>query len=62
MATREMRNMMVLSLVIYLASWWFLERKFGNHGLWAALCVFFVTRGITYAMRMPALARAAFLS
>jgi MATE family multidrug resistance protein len=60
MATREMRNMMVLSLVIYLASWWFLERNFGNHGLWAALCVFFVARGITYAMRMPALSRAAF--
>jgi MATE family multidrug resistance protein len=60
MATREMRNMMVLSLVIYLASWWFLERNFGNHGLWAALCVFFIARGITYAMRMPALARAAF--
>jgi multidrug resistance protein, MATE family len=60
MATREMRNMMVLSLLIYLATWWFLERNFGNHGLWAALCVFFVARGITYAMRMPALARAAF--
>ena len=60
MATREMRNMMVLSLLIYLASWWVLERNFGNHGLWAALCVFFIARGITYAMRMPALARAAF--
>ncbi len=60
MATREMRNMMVLSLLIYLASWWVLERDFGNHGLWAALCIFFIARGITYAMRMPALARAAF--
>ena len=60
MATRDMRNMMVLSLVIYLASWWILEREFGNHGLWAALCIFFIARGITYAMRMPALARAAF--
>lgn len=62
MATRDMRNMMVLSLMIYLASWWILERNFGNHGLWAALCVFFVARGLTYAMRMPALARAAFPS
>lgn len=60
MATREMRNMMVLSLLIYLASWWVLERNFGNTGLWAALCIFFIARGITYAMRMPALARAAF--
>ena len=60
MATRDMRNMMVLSLMIYLASWWILERNFGNHGLWAALCVFFIARGVTYAMRMPALARVAF--
>jgi MATE family multidrug resistance protein len=62
MATREMRNMMVLSLMIYLAAWWILERNFGNHGLWAALCVFFIARGVTYAMRMPALARVAFPS
>lgn len=60
MATRDMRNMMVLSLLIYLAAWWALERNFGNHGLWAALSVFFIARGVTYAMRMPALARAAF--
>ncbi|MEP7174243.1 MAG: MATE family efflux transporter [Aestuariivirga sp.] len=60
MATRDMRNMMVLSLLIYLAAWWVLERNFGNHGLWAALSVFFIARGVTYAMRMPALARAAF--
>ena len=62
MATRDMRNMMVLSLMIYLASWWILERNFGNHGLWAALSVFFIARGVTYAMRMPALARGAFPS
>jgi len=60
MATRDMRNMMVLSLMIYLAAWWVLERNFANHGLWAALSVFFIARGVTYAMRMPALARAAF--
>jgi MATE family multidrug resistance protein len=60
MATRDMRNMMVLSLMIYLVAWWILERNFGNHGLWAALCVFFIARGVTYAMRMPALARGAF--
>ena len=46
--------------MIYLAAWWVLERNFGNHGLWAALSVFFIARGVTYAMRMPALARAAF--
>jgi len=60
MATREMRNMMILSLFIYLAGWWILERHFGNHGLWAALCIFFVARGLTFAARMPALTRSAF--
>ena len=60
MATREMRNMMILSLLIYLTCWWFMERNFGNHGLWASLCVFFIARGITFAARMPALTRSAF--
>ena len=60
MATREMRNMMIVSLAIYLASWWFLERQFGNYGLWASLCVFFIARGLTFASRMPSLAHKAF--
>jgi MATE family multidrug resistance protein len=60
MATRDMRNMMILSLAIYLACWWPLEAAFANHGLWAALSVFFVARGVTYAARMPALTRLAF--
>ncbi len=60
MQTRDMRNMMVLSLAIFLGSWWLLEPTYGNHGLWAALCIFFVVRGITFGMRMPALTRAAF--
>ncbi len=60
MATKDMRNMMVVSLLIYLACWWVLEPLYGNHGLWASLCIFFVARGISYAMRMPALTRVAF--
>jgi MATE family multidrug resistance protein len=31
---------------------------FGNHGLWAALIIFFVARGVTLAVRYPALERA----
>jgi multidrug resistance protein, MATE family len=60
MATRDMRNMMIVSLLIYLASWWILESALGNHGLWAALCIFFIARGVTFAWRMPALERRAF--
>jgi MATE family multidrug resistance protein len=59
-ATADMRNMMIVSLVIYLVSWWWLERAYGNHGLWAAMTVFFVARGVTFWMRMPALERRAF--
>lgn len=60
MATRDMRNMMIVSLAIFMLAWWLLAGPFGNHGLWAALNIFFVARGITFAMRMPALERRAF--
>ncbi len=60
MATREMRNMMALSLFIYLTSWWFLESAFGNHGLWAALNIFFLARTVSFATRMKVLERRAF--
>ena len=60
MATKDMRNMMIVSLVIYLAAWWTLEPLYGNHGLWAALSVFFIARGLTFASRMPAIERRIF--
>lgn len=60
MATRDMRNMMILSLGVFLLAWWLLEAPFGNHGLWAALNIFFIARGITFATRMPSLERRAF--
>ena len=60
MATRDMRNMMIVSLAIFMAAWWVLEPAYGNHGLWAALSIFFVARGLTFAARMPALERRAF--
>ncbi len=60
MATRDMRNMMILSLVVFLAAWAVLEPRFGNHGLWAALSIFFIVRGLTFGWKMPALTRRAF--
>ena len=50
----------IVSLIIYLAAWWWLQPHYGNHGLWAAFIVFFVARGVTFGMRMPALKRIAF--
>ena len=60
MATREMRNMMVLSLFIYLGASHFLEIAYGNHGLWAALCIFFIARSASFAARLPSIKRGLF--
>ncbi|MCB1379302.1 MAG: MATE family efflux transporter [Alphaproteobacteria bacterium] len=60
MATKDMRNMMIVSLAIFMGAWWLLEARYGNHGLWAALNIFFVARGLTFASRMPSLERRAF--
>jgi MATE family multidrug resistance protein len=60
MATRDMRNMMIVSLAVFMLAWWLLEAPFGNHGLWAALNIFFVARALTFASRMPSLERRAF--
>lgn len=45
--TKDMRNMMLLSLAGYFATWAILSPLFGNHGLWAALLSFFVWRALT---------------
>src|ERR1700738_3534586 len=56
---RDMRNLMVLSLLIFLAAWLAL-RSFGNTGLWGALLVNYAARGGLQALRYPALLRASF--
>ncbi len=50
--SREMRNMMLLSVAVYLVAWAVLTPIFGNHGLWASLLVFLSARSITFHMRM----------
>jgi MATE family multidrug resistance protein len=52
---RDMRNMMAISFVIYLAALAVLLPAFGNHGLWAALLISFAARGVTLAWRYPSL-------
>lgn len=58
--TRDMRNMMIVSFIVYIASGYALMALLGNHGLWLAMCVFFVLRGATLYWRMAALRREAF--
>jgi multidrug resistance protein, MATE family len=56
---RDMRNLMVLSLVIFLATW-FTLRAFGNAGLWTAMLALYAARGGLQAWRYPANLRASF--
>jgi MATE family multidrug resistance protein len=58
--TADMRNMMILSLAVYLAAWAVLTPAFGNHGLWASVIVFFLIRAASLGIRFPALVRNAF--
>ncbi len=58
--TRDMRNMMIVSLALFLASGYALASGFGNHGLWLAMCIFFIVRGATLYVRLAALEREVF--
>jgi len=56
--TADMRNMMLVSAVIYAIAALILVPPFGNHGQWIAMLASFVARGLTLAARYPALERA----
>ncbi len=50
-ATKAMRNSMLLcSFAIFLPCAMFLHNYLGNHGLWMALTIFMITRGITLTL------------
>ncbi len=55
--TADMRNMMIVSLAVFLAAWALLTPAFGNHGLWASLMIFYIARAATLGLRYPALER-----
>lgn len=56
--SRDMRNMMALSFVVYVIAALALLPLMGNHGLWIAMLISFVARGVTLGARYPALERA----
>lgn len=45
-ASKAMRNSMLMSLGIFLIAFYFANQSMGNHGLWLALLVFLVARGV----------------
>lgn len=63
-ATRsaDMRNMALISLIVFMAAWAILHRTMGNDGLWLALIILNVTRAITLAARYRALVEDSFPS
>jgi MATE family multidrug resistance protein len=56
---RDMRNLMLASLAIFLGAW-FALRSFGNTGLWAAQLAHYAARGGLQALRYPSLLKASF--
>ncbi|MBV1863234.1 MAG: MATE family efflux transporter [Rhodobacteraceae bacterium] len=57
--TKDMRNMMIISVCFYGLFIVTLLPAYGNQGLWASLVLFLLVRGITLGLRYPALERAA---
>lgn len=56
---RDMRNLMVASLAIFLGAW-FALRAFGNYGLWGALLAHYAARGGLQALAYPRLLKRSF--
>jgi len=56
---RDMRNLMVASLLIFFGAW-FALRSFGNAGLWGAFLAHYAARGGLQGLRYPSLLKASF--
>ncbi|MBT4890459.1 MAG: MATE family efflux transporter [Rhodospirillales bacterium] len=53
----DMRNAMLISMLVYIVATSVLIGPYGNHGLWLAFSIFMVARAITLGMRYPAIER-----
>lgn len=51
--SRDMRNTMVVSLILYLLPAIWLPDIMGNHGLWLAMTLFMAARGVTMGLVYP---------
>ena len=59
-ATRSsaLRNGMLVSVALYLLAWYLLQ-PWGNTGLWLALLLFLLLRGVTLAVQLPSVLKLA---
>lgn len=55
--THEMRNAAILTTILFAALVWTLPQLWANHGLWLALALLNIIRGLTLAAYYPRLAR-----
>ena len=53
MLTREMRNVMIAAVAVYVAALLVLVPAFGSHGLWGALLILNAARGIGMVLMYP---------
>lgn len=56
--TREMRDGMLVSFLSFIFSCAVLLKLFGNHGLWAAMMIFYIVRALTLYRRLPRIEQA----
>ncbi|MBO6834985.1 MAG: MATE family efflux transporter [Alphaproteobacteria bacterium] len=52
-----LRNGMIAAIAVYFAAQWLLVPAYGNEGLWLALHIFLVARGVTLGIQYPGLVR-----
>lgn len=58
--SRDLRNMMLASFAVFIAALALLAPAFGNAGLWGALHLFLLARGLSLASLLPKRTQAAF--
>lgn len=58
--SRDLRNMMLASFAVFIAAPALLAPAFGNAGLWGALHLFLLVRGLSLASLLPKRTQAAF--
>jgi MATE family multidrug resistance protein len=50
--TKDIRNMMLISVAVFIAAWAALTPFLGNHGLWIAFLLFLIARSVTLMWQM----------
>ena len=53
-ATRSIRNAMLICGVVFFSSYWIFIEPMGNQGLWTALTIFMIARGLILTVMAPA--------